>query len=243
VLREQDEELPLFMLDIGGAVTVLFGQWLDDPDIVDASESLHRAIGPRVGFFETFELRFASCSGIALGLKATGNGLVKAETVAFTPRFKRLRECEVIPGRSGSLAQDLVAAGITHPWEVQFSHSYPGFTSMNIVSTYDKVGRLTGQQFPGSVLHTYLYDANGNQTQVASPAGGAFGGMVQFGGGVSLAQDGGGLMIGERMFGHWSGRRTERGLFQDIVKRLLTHSWPLWFARRQSRTMENKLFP
>ena len=112
-----NEEHPLYFLDVGGMILILFGQWLFDPNTLVAPPDVFDRWVCEESFFAEFSLRFASDQGVAFELKVESPALVPAERLRHPVRFKSLRECQLIAGSSQSLVHDLANAQVIHPVE------------------------------------------------------------------------------------------------------------------------------
>ena len=107
-----NEELPLYFLDLGGMILVLFGQWMFDPHTLIAAEDVFDTWKCERTFFQSFSLRCLGARGKVFQLGVKGNCLVEAERLSCVPRFKQLRECQLVAGHSLTLIDDLRSAGI-----------------------------------------------------------------------------------------------------------------------------------
>ena len=107
----------LFILDVGGMILILFGQWLYDPNTLVAPDDVFDRWVCEESFFAQFSLRFASDQGVAFELKVESPALVPAERLRHPVQFKSLRECRLIAGSSQSLVRDLENAQVIHPVE------------------------------------------------------------------------------------------------------------------------------
>jgi hypothetical protein len=117
VLLDFNEEHPLYFLDVGGMILILFGQWLFDPNTLVAPDDVFDRWVCDENFFAQFSLRFSSDQGVAFELKVESPALVPAERLSHPVRFKSLRECQLIAGSSQSLVRDLEDAQVIHPVE------------------------------------------------------------------------------------------------------------------------------
>ena len=54
-----NEEPPLYVLDLGGMLLILFGQWLYDPNVMTAPDDIFEAWSYDKTFFSNFSLRCA----------------------------------------------------------------------------------------------------------------------------------------------------------------------------------------
>ena len=112
VLRDFDEENPIYLLDFSRAALILFGQWLYDPHTLLCSEAAFDTWDCGRRFFSSFEVSYVSGSGDVLSLKVTAPGHVDVEPLVQDLRFKRLRECEIVPRTQAGLVADLRTAGL-----------------------------------------------------------------------------------------------------------------------------------
>jgi hypothetical protein len=117
VLLDFNEEHPLYLLDVGGMILILFGQWLFDPHTLIAPPEVFDNWVCEENFFANFSLRYANERGAVLELKVESPALVAAERLSNRIRFKSLRECQIIAGHSQSLIRDLQNAQMIHPVE------------------------------------------------------------------------------------------------------------------------------
>ena len=109
-----NEEHPVYLLDVGGMILILFGQWLFDPHTLVAPPDVFDRWVCEENFFASFSLRYAGEEGLALELKVEPPALVPAERLRHAIRFKSLRECQLIAGSSQSLVRDLANAQVIH---------------------------------------------------------------------------------------------------------------------------------
>ena len=107
-----NEELPLYVLDLGGTLLVLFGQWVFDPHTLVVSEAIFKTWKYDSAFFQSFSLRCLAARGQVFRLEVKGDAFAQAEQLPSTLKFKQLRESQFITRRSPSVVADLVNAGI-----------------------------------------------------------------------------------------------------------------------------------
>jgi len=112
VLADFNEEVPLYVLDLGGVILLLFGQWLFDPHVVVASERILEVWAHERCFFADFTIRFSPETGMVFKLTVDSDRFAAAQVLTMERAFKRLRECEVIAGGAGTLTRDLQSAGL-----------------------------------------------------------------------------------------------------------------------------------
>ena len=112
ILRDFNEDQPLYILDLGGTILILFGQWMFDPHTLIASKGVFDKWDCDKSFFATFSIRALLDSGTIFTLQVHGANFVKATHLTVDVRFKRLRECELFPGSSESLIDDLRRNGL-----------------------------------------------------------------------------------------------------------------------------------
>jgi hypothetical protein len=110
-----NEEVPLYFLDLGGMVLILFGPWMLDPHALIASAGICEEWNCEKMFFRTFSLRCLASEGTVFQLSVESADFLAAEPLPAALRFKRLRECELIHGQSTTLLRDLESAGIIEP--------------------------------------------------------------------------------------------------------------------------------
>ena len=112
VQAEFNDELPLYILDVGTEILVLFGQWLYDPHTLAATETTFKAWENSASFFQKFTLRCSAETGIVLRLEVEDSGYVGAALLPPGLRFKQLRECQLVSKSHDALLVDLERAGI-----------------------------------------------------------------------------------------------------------------------------------
>lgn len=106
-----NEELPLYLLDLGGLIMILFGEWMFDPNTLIAPADVFEMWHSEEAFFARFTLR-CSADGNVFRLAVEGNSFMQAQRLPANLRFKRLRECLVFDGNGATLVDDLRKAGI-----------------------------------------------------------------------------------------------------------------------------------
>lgn len=107
-----NEEHPLFLLDVGGLIMILFGEWLYDPCTLIAPKSVFENWDGEDVFFGKFVLRCAPVDGTVLRLTVEDDSFIRAQRLPPNLRFRRLRECLVVEGSGVTLIDDLRKAGI-----------------------------------------------------------------------------------------------------------------------------------
>jgi len=113
--QDFNEELPLYLLDLGGMVLVLFGQWMFDPHTLVAPKDVFEKWNCERAFFRNFSLRCLAEGGTVFELSVSGTEFVETHRLASPVRFRRLRECEFVVGHSATLSHDLEKAGLIDP--------------------------------------------------------------------------------------------------------------------------------
>jgi hypothetical protein len=106
------EELPLYLLDLGGMILVLFGQWVFDPHTLIAQRDIFDAWNSNKSFFSNFSMRCHRSSGTVLQLTVGGSEFVEARRMPSAVRFKHLREYQLVTGNGATLITDLEKAGL-----------------------------------------------------------------------------------------------------------------------------------
>jgi hypothetical protein len=107
-----NEELPLYLLDLGGMILVLFGQWMYDPHTLVARKEVFEAWNCAGAFFGNFSLRCLVAQGKVLQLVVGGTDFVEAQRLPSVISYKRLSECQLVPGNSETLIHDLAKGGL-----------------------------------------------------------------------------------------------------------------------------------
>ena len=87
-----NEELPLYILDLGGMLLILFGQWMFDPHTLIVSTNSFENWVCDQNFFAKFSLRGSSEQGIVFELRVEETSFIEAERLITPLRFNRLRE-------------------------------------------------------------------------------------------------------------------------------------------------------
>jgi hypothetical protein len=106
------EELPLYFLDAGGEILVLFGQWMYDPHISKVPKQIFESWDCDKTFFANFGIKYHPRSGVVFEFKVEKSSFVTAERDSHRMTFKRLNECQLIRGRADTLIHDLQGAGL-----------------------------------------------------------------------------------------------------------------------------------
>ena len=107
-----NEELPLYILDTGKAVMILFGQWLYDPSVMNCSKVIFDNWDCERAFFADFDIRCSAKSGEAFQFSVQKSTFIEARRLSDRLQFKSLRECQVIPRGSETLLVDLEKTGL-----------------------------------------------------------------------------------------------------------------------------------
>lgn len=102
----------MYLLDLGGMIMVLFGQWMYDPHTLVARKEIFEAWNCTGAFFRSFSLRCVAARGTVLQLVVEGTGFVEAERLACSIRFTRLSEYQLVPGHGATLIHDLAKGGL-----------------------------------------------------------------------------------------------------------------------------------
>ena len=110
-----NNEHPLYLLDLGDAALVLFGQWVFDPHSLIAPEEMFERWNCETAFFADFSLRYLAPEGKILQLVVEGDSLLEAERLPTVVRFKRLNECELLVGGGSSMIERLEKGGLIEP--------------------------------------------------------------------------------------------------------------------------------
>jgi hypothetical protein len=109
-----NEALPLYILDLGGRIAVLFGQWLSDPHTLVVEEK-HFENWKQNSFFRGISVRSLRATGLALQCRITDTELIQATRLPAALTFLRLQECEFIESSEMSVVQALNSAGLVAP--------------------------------------------------------------------------------------------------------------------------------
>jgi hypothetical protein len=115
VLPDFNEELPLYVLDLGGTILVLFGQWLFDPNVTVLSDQICKSWNWRESFFSAFTIRWSETTGTVFELKVENESYVRAQYLPSNIKFTTLKECQAVRGQLRTLASDLQKAGMIEP--------------------------------------------------------------------------------------------------------------------------------
>jgi hypothetical protein len=110
--KDFNEELPLYLLDLGGMLLVLFGQWVYDPYTLVARKELFDVWNCDGAFFRNFSLRCLADRGKVFQLVVRGTDFVAAQRITPVLNFKRLSECQLIVGHGATLIHDLAKGGL-----------------------------------------------------------------------------------------------------------------------------------
>jgi hypothetical protein len=112
---ELNEELPLYILDLGGTLLVLFGQWLYDPHTLIVSEDSFERWVCDQNFFGKFSMRCSEPHGVVFQVKVEEVSFVQAERLTVPIWFKHLRQYVFFPGHGETLIRDLERADLIEP--------------------------------------------------------------------------------------------------------------------------------
>jgi hypothetical protein len=107
-----NEELPLYFLDIGKFILVLFGQWFSDPHTLIASKEMFTGWSDQTFFTQVFSLDFNKKSGKVSKLEIKDTGFIQAQRLHYPIKLRRLSECELIQKHSEDIIQNLRNAGL-----------------------------------------------------------------------------------------------------------------------------------
>ena len=107
-----NEELPLYLLDLGGMILVLFGQWMFDPHTLIAPNEVFEAWNCDGAFFRDFSVRCHVARGTVLSLAVDGTAFVEARRLPSILTFKHLSECQLVAGHAATLIGDLEKSGL-----------------------------------------------------------------------------------------------------------------------------------
>jgi hypothetical protein len=106
------EEMPLYILDTAGAIMILYGQWIYDPHVMICSKAVFDSWHCERAFFVAFNIRCSEESGEVFQLSVQNSAFVETRRLSSRLQFKKLRECQVIPGVGETLVTDLEKAGL-----------------------------------------------------------------------------------------------------------------------------------
>lgn len=109
------DEFPLYFLDVQDSILILSGQWLFDSHTMLVDEDIFDRWDSDRSFFKNFLVRCHAKTGLVFELLVEGSETVRAKQLARGLSFKRLRECEVVPGSALTLISDLERAGLVEP--------------------------------------------------------------------------------------------------------------------------------
>ena len=107
-----NEELPLYLLDVGGALLLLFGQWLFDPHTLVAPKQAFESWTCDQNFFANFSMRCSREHGTVFEMRVEGCSLIQAERLRFPLTFRRLSEWQMLAGHGDTLVHDLQNAHV-----------------------------------------------------------------------------------------------------------------------------------
>ncbi len=91
-LSEFNEELPLYLLDVGEFVLRLFGQWLYDPHVLVADDTIFSEWAPEQMFFQHFQLRCAATTATVLELKVLNRKFIQCQKLTKHVQFKEMSD-------------------------------------------------------------------------------------------------------------------------------------------------------
>ncbi|HVT88897.1 MAG TPA: hypothetical protein VHD56_08605 [Tepidisphaeraceae bacterium] len=111
---ESNEESPLYLLDVGGALLILFGPWLNDPHVLKVQHSTINKWDCEHSFFTNFTIRCDDQTGIVFELSVETEIFIEAQCITTPLRFKQLRESQLVVGGSETLVHDLENVGILY---------------------------------------------------------------------------------------------------------------------------------
>lgn len=111
ILPDFNDEYPLYLIDTGGTLLILFGQWIYD---LIVPESTFEKWKSDESFFQKLRLRCSTKHGIAFGLEAEGEFFVPVQRLTDPIRFTKLSECQFIPRSGKTLQDDLRKAGLVN---------------------------------------------------------------------------------------------------------------------------------
>jgi len=107
-----NEELPLYLLDVGDKILILFGQWLYDPHMLIVPDSIFENWDNNGSFFGKFSLSCSVMRGIVLSLTVEGSSYIPAQRLSHRLKFKKLHELQLINRSGQTLIDDLRGSGI-----------------------------------------------------------------------------------------------------------------------------------
>jgi hypothetical protein len=107
-----NEELPLYLLDLGGTILVLFGQWLFDPHTSVVPADVFEKWDCERNFFKNFSLRCFSEHGIVFEFRVEDPSFIRVEHLSYSFRFRHLREYQLLAGHAETLFSDLQNANV-----------------------------------------------------------------------------------------------------------------------------------
>jgi len=108
----QNPDHPVYFLDVGGKIMILFGQWLSHPAIATVWDEPGFDWNIEECFLEDFKLSVHAESAMVLELASATSNFVPLQPSKAPVRFTRLREFEMIDGGAQTLIEDLRRAGI-----------------------------------------------------------------------------------------------------------------------------------
>lgn len=107
-----NDELPLYLLQAGDIILILFGQWLYDPHILFAPDGAFQCWDSDGLFFKHFTIRWSTDSGIVFNFVVRDKSFIKSVCLPNGLRFTALRECQVISGHGETIIDDLRKANL-----------------------------------------------------------------------------------------------------------------------------------
>jgi hypothetical protein len=107
-----NEELPLYLLDLGGTLLILFGQWLFDPHTSIVPTDIFERWVCGENFFTRFSLRCSGKYGVVFEFRVEDSSFIRVEQLSCPLRFRRLREYQLLAGHGETLIRDLQNANL-----------------------------------------------------------------------------------------------------------------------------------
>lgn len=118
ILMDFNEEYPLYILDVGQELLVVFGQWIFDPHTLITSTATFKAWHCDQAFFAQFALTYNQDTGQVFKLTTENASFIQAQRFSHPLRFKRLSECQFIKKQSSDLKRNLQDAGLLLPADI-----------------------------------------------------------------------------------------------------------------------------
>jgi hypothetical protein len=107
-----NEELPLYLLDLGEEILILFGQWLFDPHTTVMSADIFESWKCEQGFFTSFSMRCSLTNGNVFEMSVREALFTKTQRLNQPLKFQYLHEMQLIRGSGKTLVADLQSAGL-----------------------------------------------------------------------------------------------------------------------------------